>query len=201
MWCLFKRQGLGKTLKNNQKIKSELSKPVIFLGMMGCGKSYVSRLLADRYGLEHYEMDEMIETAQGMSVPEVFEKYGETHFRLLETELLVGLLQNNGPCVISSGGGVVGRPENLEAIKDLATSIWLKVDMPVLLERVRSGEGRPMLLQDDNPAEALEVLLVKREDLYAQADIHIKNNGEEDIDVLTDRIIAAIIAQNDKENG
>ena len=188
-------------MENNQKIKSELSKPVIFIGMMGCGKSYVSRLLADKYGLDHFEMDEMIETAQGMSIPQIFEKFGEMHFRLLETELLVGLLQNKRPCVISAGGGVICRPENLEAIKDLGMSVWLKVETPVLLERVREGEGRPMLLQEGNPAQALERLLAEREGLYSQADIHIDNNGDEEIDVLTDRIISTIIAQNDKENG
>jgi len=184
----------------NQRIKLKLNKPVIMLGMMGCGKSYVSKALARKYGLDHYEMDEMIETSQGMSIPEIFEKYGEMHFRLLETELLVGLLQNNKACVISSGGGVVGRPENLQAIKDLAVSVWLKADTSILLERVREGEGRPMLLQGDNPAAALESLLDERKDLYAKADIHIENNGEVDIEVLTDQLIEAIIAQSNKEN-
>jgi len=181
-------------LENNQKIKSELSKPVIFIGMMGCGKSYVSKALADKYGLDHFEMDEMIETAQGMSIPQIFEKFGEMHFRLLETELLVGLLQNKRPCVISSGGGVVGRPENLEAIKDLAISVWLKVDMPVLLERARDGEGRPMLLQEDNPADALKCLLNMRESLYSKADIHIENNGDGNVEKLADQIIEEVIS-------
>lgn len=186
-------------MENNLKIKSEMIKPIIFIGMMGCGKSYVSKALAQKFGFDHYEMDEMIETTQGMNIPQIFEKYGETHFRLLETELLVGLLQNKGPCVISSGGGVVGRPENLKAIKEMAISVWLKVDTAVLLERVQSGEGRPMLLQNDNPALALENLLAKREALYAKADISIDNNGDEDIDVLTGRIIETIIAHKDKE--
>ncbi len=178
-----------------------MSKPVIFIGMMGCGKSYVSRALARKCNLDHYEMDEIIEKTQGMSISQIFEEYGQTHFRLLETELLVGLLQDRRPCVISGGGGVMGRAENMRAIRDLAISVWLKVDMPVLLERVKNGKGRPMLLQGGDPAKAMAELLEKREPLYASADIHIENNRYVDIDVLTDQIIDSIIEFQDAKKG
>ncbi len=202
--CL-KGKDLRKTVENIRRLKNKLHKPIIFLGMMGCGKSYVSSLLARKCGIKHYEMDEMLEDTQGMSIAEIFQKYGETHFRLLETELLMEILQNNSrnkePYVISGGGGVIGNPENMKAIKDFTVSVWLKVDTRILLERVGSGEGRPILLQYGNSALAIEKLFAKRKDLYALADIHIENNGKEDIDVLTDRIIKAIIVHSDKENG
>ena len=179
------------------KIRDELSKPVIFVGMMGCGKSYVSRLLAKRCGLDHYEMDDMIEAAEGMSIPQIFDKHGEERFRRLEAALLMDLLKNKGSCVISSGGGIVEKKENMDAILKDSISIWLKADVPVLLERVRGGEGRPMLLEGDNPAEALERLLNVRESLYSKAGIHITNNGDVDSEVLMEQIAEAIAGQMD----
>ena len=182
------------------RITNVLEKPIVMLGMMGCGKSYVSEVLAQKYGLDHYEMDAMIEAEQGMSISDIFEKHGEAYFRSLETTLLMDLLKNKGACVISSGGGVVEKAENMEAILDMAVSVWLKTDVPVLLERVRGGEERPMLLQGNDPAEELERLLNAREGLYSKADIHIENNGDGSVEELADQIIEEVImAQETKK--
>ena len=171
-----------------------LGKPLVILGMMGSGKTSVSKVLSKKYGLNLYEMDSMIEEQQGIAIPQIFERHGEEYFRKLESGLLLDILDKKDVCVISTGGGVVKVAENLAMIKEKAVSVWLKVDVSVLLEHVGSGKGRPLLLQGDDPAETLEILLNTREALYSKADIHIDNNHNGHIHVLADQIMDAVFS-------
>lgn len=163
-----------------------VNKPIVLVGMMGSGKSHIGRMLAKTLGVQFCDMDALIEDEQSTAITNIFEEYGEVHFRALETSKLEELLEA-GAYVISTGGGVVTTPKNLETIKLSAISIWLKSDMGVMLERVSGDEGRP-LLNNDNPAQALELLLNAREALYSTADIHISNNGNDDTRVVQDII-------------
>lgn len=170
-----------------------VNKPIILIGMMGSGKSYVGKKLAETLGLQFHDMDALIEDEQSTAITKIFEEHGESYFRALETNKLEELL-GVGQCVISTGGGVVTTPKNVESIKHLAISIWLKSDKEVMLERVRGDGSRP-LLNNDNPAHALELLLNAREALYSKADIHISNNGDD-----ANGVVEAIIKQLENTN-
>lgn len=168
-----------------------VNKPIVLVGMMGSGKSYIGKLLADELDTKFCDMDALIEGEQSTSITSIFEEYGEPHFRALETSKLEELL-SLAPCVISTGGGVVSTPKNIDVIKALAASIWLKSDKEVILDRVCGDDARP-LLNNDNPAQALELLLNAREALYSKADLHISNNGND-----ASSVVEAIIKQLEK---
>ena len=90
---------------------------VFLIGFMGVGKSTVAKLLAKELESTLVEMDETIEAETGMEISKIFEKYGETYFRDLETELLKRITGGGG-AVVSCGGGVVLRPENVRLMKE-----------------------------------------------------------------------------------
>lgn len=148
-----------------------LTVPVVLIGMMGVGKTHIGRLLAKDLDVPFYDSDKVIEEKAGMSVSEIFERFGEEKFRESEKRTVLDLLKE-GPCVISTGGGAITNYVTLEVIKRKATCVWLRADLETLWERVKSNEARP-LLQKENPKQILADLLVERESLYAQAHITV----------------------------
>ena len=159
---------------------------IVLIGMMGAGKSSVGRALQRRTGLARFDMDELIEAKAGMTVPEIFAQKGEPWFRDLESTVLAEApLQ--GPAIIVTGGGVVLRPGNVTALKQMGTVIWLDADAATLLERASQRGNRP-LLQTADPQAAMAALLAIRLPLYTQAaDIRIDTTRlthEEATDVI-----------------
>lgn len=148
-------------------IKSNISKPIVLIGMMGTGKSHLGALLAAKLDLTFHDSDSLVEQRAGCSVAEIFERFGEEKFRQSEKDVILGLLKE-GPSVLSTGGGAILDPETLEHIKDQGVSVWLDVSVEVLFERLKDKTDRP-LLQTDNPLETLKNLLMEREPLYKQA--------------------------------
>lgn len=165
-------------------------KPLMLLGMMGCGKSHIGRVLSEKRGMRFADMDALIEDQEGASVADIFDAKGEAYFRDLESALLMDLVRQND-VVISSGGGVVLSDANREVIRDHAFSVWIKSDIDVLFNRLKSDTTRP-LLRSDNLRERLAELIDKRSMLYSVADIHIDNNENGDEAVLN--VVEAIIA-------
>lgn len=163
-------------------IADKINKPIVFVGMMGSGKSTIGSVFSGRIGIQFYDVDDVIISEQGRSISNIFESEGEPAFREIEKNTILGLL-DVGCCLISTGGGAVITPEVLDAIKERSVSIWLKADVDELFKRVAGDVQRP-LLQGDNPAEALAELLEKREPYYAQADIHIETLGKGIDDVI-----------------
>ena len=148
------------------------AKSIVLIGMMGAGKSSVGRALAQRTGLARLDTDEAVATQFGMSVAEIFEKHGEEKFRDAETELLRQLAPDR-TAVITTGGGIVLRPENVGRLKQLGTIVWLNADEPTLFERASRRNTRP-LLQNSNPRAIFSELFRHRVPLYqSAADIEI----------------------------
>ena len=159
---------------------------IVLIGMMGAGKSSVGRALQRRTGLARFDMDELIEAKAGMTVPEIFAQKGEPWFRDLESTVLAEApLQ--GPAIIVTGGGVVLRPGNVTALKQMGTVVWLDAAAATLLERASQRGNRP-LLQTADPQAAMAALLAIRLPLYTQAaDIRIDTTRlthEEATDVI-----------------
>lgn len=153
-------------------------KSVFLIGFMGCGKSTMARLLAQETDRELVEMDETIETEAGMSINEIFEKYGETHFRNLETEL-VQRIADKGGAVVSCGGGTVLREENVEAMRKNGKIIYLSATPETIYERVYDKTNRPLLNGNMN-VEYIAQLMEKRLPAYEKvADVILKVDGKE----------------------
>src|SRR5206468_7743591 len=113
-------------LSHDAEIASALGKRcVVLIGMMGAGKSTIGRRMAARLRLPFLDADTEIETAAGMSIPDIFETHGEPHFRDGEARVIARLLEG-GPAVLATGGGAFMREETRHRILHKAVSIWLK---------------------------------------------------------------------------
>ena len=162
------------------------SRLVVLVGMMGAGKSTIGRRLAGRLRLPFTDADTEIETAAGMTIPEIFEAHGEQHFRDGEARVIARLL-DSGPGVLAAGGGSFMREETRRRIGDKAVSIWLKADTDVIMKRVKRRSDRP-LLQTADPVATINRLLAEREPVYGNADLTIASR-----DVPHDKIVEEVI--------
>lgn len=159
--------------QNSKSSKARDNRPIVLIGMMGVGKSTIGRRLAARLGLPFVDADEEIAHAAGMSIPEIFERYGEAGFRDGERRVIARLIEE-GRKVIATGGGAFMNEETRGLILDKAIAIWLDADIDVLVERVSRREGRP-LLKGKNVREVITDLAAIRNPVYAQAPLHIKS--------------------------
>jgi len=170
-----------------------LNKTVALVGMMGAGKTSIGRRLAGRLEVPFADADHEIEAAAGMTVSEIFAKYGEPEFRRLERSVIARLLGAK-PLVLATGGGAYMDESTRAAMKSCAFSIWLKAPIDVLLGRVRKrqehDQTRPLLNNDDMRG-TMERLSAVREPVYAMADM-VLESGDEPHAVLLDKIVAAL---------
>ena len=146
------------------------NRSIVLVGMMGAGKSSIGRRLAARLGIPFIDADAEIESAAGMTIPEIFDKHGEPYFRAGEARVIARLL-DNGPQVLATGGGSLMDAQTRAIIGEKGVSIWLKADIDVLLKRTKRRNDRPL-------AEKIRDLLPIREPLYAQADIVVQSRDE-----------------------
>ena len=159
------------------RILSRLNgRSIVFLGMMGCGKSAIGKMVARRLGLEFVDADTEIELAAGRPVSDIFEEYGEEEFRRLEEKVIERVLTDK-PVLLALGGGAFMAEPTRKIISKYALSVWLKADLQLLLERVSRRPNKRPLLKKGNPKEILENLLKIREPVYALAELHIESKG------------------------
>lgn len=144
---------------------------IVLVGMMGAGKSSVGRRLARRLDLPFVDADDEIERAANLSIPEIFESFGETYFRDGERKV-IGRLLKEGPQVLATGGGAFMDERTRAAIARQGLAIWLQADLSILMDRVRRRPGRPLLKAPDPEAVMLQ-LMREREPVYAKAPLRI----------------------------
>lgn len=150
-------------------------KNIVLCGFMGSGKTVTGKLLAKSLGLAFVDMDEYIEKSNGMTVNEIFAKYGEAEFRRMETEA-ARLLGKGEGTVIACGGGAVLRPENVTFLKANGDLFYLSVTADTVKSRLKNDTTRPLL--KDDKANAIITLLNSREPIYLSvADHIIDSNG------------------------
>lgn len=147
---------------------------IVLVGLMGAGKSTVGRRLATRMNLPFVDADNEIEEAAGMTISEIFERFGEAHFRDGERRVIARLFDGTRK-VIATGGGAFINDETRGLILGSATAIWLDADTKVLADRVRRRNTRP-LLRGKDPHVVLNELARVRNPLYALAPIRIHSN-------------------------
>ena len=145
---------------------------IALVGLMGVGKSSVGRRLAAALNLPFRDADQVVEEAAGCTIPEIFEKFGESGFRDGERRVISRLL-DEPPHVLATGGGAFANAETRQLIKDKALSIWLKADLPVLARRLSRKDSRPLLVGRD-PLTVLKEQAAARYGAYGQADMVVE---------------------------
>jgi len=154
--------------------------------MMGAGKSTIGNRAAKIMDVPFFDADKEIEKAADMSVPEIFETFGEEHFRDGERRVIARLLEGE-PSIIATGGGAFMDQETREIIAQRALSVWLRAEEPLLWARVSRRTTRP-LLQTDNPRQTLNNLIADRYPVYAEADLVVESK-----DVAKDAMAWALV--------
>lgn len=165
------------------------ARSIVLVGMMGAGKSTVGRRLAARLKRPFADADDAIEAAAGMSVAEIFQRFGEAHFRDGERRVIARLL-SGPPIVLATGGGAFAQDTTRADILERAVAVWIDVPLPVLVDRVSRRDHRPLLHGKDARA-VIEDLLARRGPAYAEAQLRIvSDRGPHERTV--DAIIAAL---------
>lgn len=162
---------------------------LVFVGLMGAGKSAIGRLVAQMLEIPFVDSDHEIERVSRMTIPELFEAYGEPEFRALEARVIKRLLKT-GPRVLSTGGGAFMNDATRAIVLRNGLSVWLKADLDVLWMRVSKRDTRP-LLKTANPKQTLADLLAKRYPVYADADVTVQSRDDSK-DTIAAEAIAAI---------
>lgn len=152
------------------QVRQELARQmenIILIGMPGSGKSTLGRALAEQLGREFVDADDVLVQHAGMSIPDIFARYGEAHFRDLETKTLAELGKRSG-LIIATGGGCVTREENYKLLHQNGTIFWLCRRLDVLPRK-----GRPLSKNAD-----LAAMFTRRAPLYERfADYTLDNDG------------------------
>lgn len=153
---------------------------ILLMGFMGSGKSTVGKLLAELLDFDFIDLDYLLEENQQMTVAEIFEVKGEKYFRVLESQVLANLVSCKHT-VVSLGGGTPCSQKNIETIKDLGLSIYLKMDTIALMNRlIGEQHSRPLIkaFQDEQQlSNFIEGKIAERKKYYEQADFIIDGEG------------------------
>lgn len=177
---VFKRyleKGILKMYEKSRR-RAVSGRAIVLIGFMGCGKSTVGKRLAETFGYEFLDMDELIEKHEGTTISEIFAIKGEAYFRNLETRAISGGLCELKNKIISTGGGMPISPANHRPIKECGKVVYLKVSPETVLERLKYDTSRPLLQREDKD-RAVRSLMAEREPVYLRlADVTVVTDGK-----------------------
>ena len=151
-----------------------MRKHIFLIGMMGCGKSTIGKLLSRQLSCSFIDLDEEIVRYEGRSIPEIFADVGDSGFRLCETAALRCVI-DEAPCVIATGGGIVTREENIALMHNAGIVLWLNRPLEDMIADVRQ-DTRPNLSGDKEAR--MRTLFAQREALYRSAAHCIFDNSQ-----------------------
>ena len=152
-------------------------KNICIMGLMGSGKSMIGKDLSKYLNLKFYDTDKEIELKTKKNISSIFEEKGEAYFRTIEEEVCIKLLTKTN-CVISLGGGSIISKKIRNAIIKNSFSIYLRVKLNNLQNRLKFSTKRPLLNKNLNKKEILENLLKDRKKYYEKADLIVNNDSE-----------------------
>lgn len=155
---------------------------------MGCGKSSAGKLLAKQAGLAFLDCDVYIEKTAGMTIPEIFSRFGEEYFRELEARCAAELIMPGG-AVVSLGGGALGNPETVRMARENGLLVFIRTGFETCYRRIRDS-GRPIVLRSTK--KQLRELYRSRQPVYESA-CHIKVEGRGSPAQISGRILDALI--------
>jgi shikimate kinase len=162
---------------------------IVLIGYRGTGKSVVGELLAMHLRMPCIGMDAKIVKRAGMSIPEIVEKFGWPKFRDIESEV-VRELAGLDNIIIDTGGGVIERPENIEALQTNSRIFWLRASVAAIVSRIQGGTERPALTTEKTFTEEVAEVLKQRTPKYKSAAQY-----EIDTDALTPEQVAEKIIE------
>jgi len=170
-------------------IARRIDRSIVLVGLMGAGKSTVGRKLANLLQTDFIDADDAVEQAAAMTVSEIFERFGEPHFRDGERRVIARLIEERHG-VIATGGGAFVEPRTRALILERTIAVYIDCDVATLVERTARRGHRP-LLRNGNPAEILARLKREREPFYAEAPIRVASGSGPQHDTVL-QIIEAI---------
>lgn len=154
----------------------KLEKHIFLIGFMGVGKTSTSHQLSKKLGVKEVDTDAMVVEQEGKAIADIFEEQGEKYFRTLETKTL-DILAEYSPCVVSCGGGMAMREENVAKMKKYGTVVFLTATPETIYEHVKNSKDRPLLNGNMN-IPYIKQLMEAREPKYMQtSDVEIKTDG------------------------
>lgn len=163
--------------------KSTMPYPVVLVGMMGCGKTTISRGIAEYFGVKAKDSDVEIERAANCTITEIFEKYGEDYFRDGERKVINRLLDNPKAGIIATGGGAYMNDETRALINEKSICVWLRADLETIWDRVAKRDTRPLLRRPDAKI-FLSQLLDERTPFYEQAHVIVDVDNKSKVDTV-----------------
>ena len=160
-----------------ENVRQALKQPLVFIGMMGAGKTSIGRLCSYKLGVPFVDADHEIVASAGCEISEIFARFGEQAFRDGEKKVIARLLSDDTLKVLSVGGGAFTNEQTRTLLLEQGIVIWLRASLATLVQRTSlSFKTRP-LLQSGSPEETLKKLLESREHLYNMAHIVIDTDG------------------------
>lgn len=154
----------------------QLQEHIFLIGFMGVGKTSTSRELSRLLGVREIDTDAMIVEQEGMVINEIFATKGEEYFRQAETALL-DRLRTQVPCIVSCGGGMVMRPENVAKMKEMGQICLLQASPETIYEHVKDSTNRPLLNGNMNIPYIAELMQAREPKYRAAADVIIETDG------------------------
>lgn len=187
-------------MKISRKLQSRKLFPynIVLIGFMGTGKTTVGKDLSQKLSMDYIDTDALIQERMGISINEIFEKYGEDFFRKIEKNIIDEISATKNT-IILCGGGVVLNQENIPKLRENGKTILLKAQPITIYHRVKEDHSRP-LLKGRMSLETIEKLLKEREEAYTtSADLTIETDGKM-VEEITSEIITKLNALAKEEN-
>lgn len=191
---------MRKTFDTSPSQRYMLTCPVFLIGFMGAGKTTLGKFLGTMYGLPHVDSDRYIQARENKTVTTIFREQGEDIFRNMETDVLRFFAHMTPPAVISCGGGVVVRAENIDIMRESGYVIWLEETASDAEHRISDISNRPLFHSASSPSNehpdelSPEDLIAERTPLYKKAsDMRVSTTGRASFDVAKE--VAARLLQ------
>ena len=150
-----------------------MTRHIYLVGFMGSGKSTIGQVLARELGRVCIDLDDLIEEREGMTIPEIFDRHGEPHFREIETRLLLEIL-DLPPAVVAVGGGAFVQEHNRNLILKKGFAVWLNIPVDLAWERSSQVDNRPLARN----RKSFDSLFFEREGLYRMSHLTVDIEGK-----------------------
>lgn len=154
---------------------------VYLCGFMGCGKSHIGRQLSSLMNRRFVDLDRYIVTAEKMTIPEIFEQFGEPHFRKLEAKYIRELSDGS---IVATGGGALINDETASYARESGLPVYINTSFELCYKRIKGDKNRPLVV--NNTPEQLKELYNKRAEIYRRNSVCMVNGNARDTVISTE---------------